>query len=372
MTLSVAPLPVLTAPAVSVTAPRLIGLSTAVPPFDLAQEEVATRAATLFANTEGGFHRLAPVYRNANIDNRHACVPLDWFESPHGFGERNALFLANATDLLAVAAARALDDAGLEASDIDTIVTICSSGIATPGLDARVMERLAFRPDVQRLPIFGLGCAGGVLGFARAAAMAQAAPTSRVLLLVVELCTLTFRRDDRSKSNMVATALFGDGAAAAIITCREDDGPPGAPRLGPWGEHTWPASLDVMGWEVADDGLKVVFSRDIPALVREELRPVTDQFLARHGWDLGDIDDFVCHPGGAKVVDALEDCFELDRGDLVHARDALRDHGNMSAASVLFVLRAALDARPAGALSERWLMTTLGPGFTAALMAVQT
>jgi alkylresorcinol/alkylpyrone synthase len=169
---------------------------------------------------------------------------------------------------------------------------------------------------------------------------------------------------------MVATALFGDGAAAAIITCRGEDGPPGAPRLGPWGEHTWPESLDVMGWEVADDGLKVVFSRDIPALVREELRPVADGFLAKHGWDLRDIDEFVCHPGGAKVVDALEECFELDPGALVHARAALRQHGNMSAASVLFVLRAALDARPPAQSPERWLMTTLGPGFTAALMTL--
>jgi len=346
--------------------PRLVALATAVPPFDLPQDEVAARAATLFAPTEGGFHRLAPIYCNALIEQRHACVPLDWFLEDHGFRERNALFLRHATDLLAEAATNALGEAGLEPGDIDTIVTVCTSGIATPGLDARLMERMAFRRDVQRLPVFGLGCAGGVLGLSRAAAMARATPGSRVLLLVVELCTLTFRRQDRSKSNLVATALFGDGAAAAVITCAEDDAPSEAPRLGPWGEHTWPDSLDVMGWDVADDGLKVVFSRDIPTLVREDLRPIVDDFLTRHDLALGDIDEFVCHPGGAKVIDALEDCFEIQRGDLVHARQTLRDHGNMSAVTVLFVLRAALDARSGG----RRLLTTLGPGFTAAMMVI--
>lgn len=350
--------------------PRLVALATAVPPFDLPQGEVAARAATLFAPTEGGFHRLAPIYCNALIENRHACVPMDWYLEDHGFRERNALFLEHATDLLVEAASKALGEAGLEPSDIDTLVTVCTTGIATPGLDARLMERVAFRRDVQRLPVFGLGCAGGVLGLSRAAAMAQAAPGSRVLLLVVELCTLTFRRQDRSKSNLVATALFGDGAAAAVITCPEGGDADGAladaPRLGPWGEHTWPGSLEVMGWDIADDGLKVVFSRDIPTLVLEDLRPIVDTFLARHDLQLGDIDEFVCHPGGAKVIDALEDCFELQRGDLVHARQTLREHGNMSAATVLFVLRAAMDARSGG----RRLLTTLGPGFTAAMMVI--
>jgi alkylresorcinol/alkylpyrone synthase len=351
----------------STPTPRLVSLATAVPPFDLSQDEVAARAATVFAPTEGGFHRLAPIYVNALIDHRHTCVPMEWFEEGgHGFPERNALFLEHATELLAEAASKALAEAGLEAGDIDTIVTVCTTGIATPGLDARVMERLPFRRDVQRLPVFGLGCAGGVLGLSRAAAMAQAAPTSRVLLLVVELCTLAFRRDDRSKSNLVATALFGDGAAAAVITCAAEGASAEAPRLGPWGEHTWPESLDVMGWDVADDGLKVIFSRDIPTLVRDDMRPIVDAFLARHGLGLSDFDEFVCHPGGAKVIDALEDCFELQRGDLVHARDTLRDHGNMSSATVLFVLRASLNARAGG----RRLLTTLGPGFTAAMLVI--
>lgn len=345
--------------------PRLVALATAHPPHDLPQDEVARNGADLFATTHGGFERLAPIYRNAEIENRHSCVPIDWYLRPHSFGERNDLFLANAVELIGEAAEKALAQAHLAADEIDVIVTVCSTGVATPALDARLMEALPFRRDVQRLPIFGLGCAGGVLGLARAAALAKAEPEARILFLVVELCALTFRHADRSKSNLVATALFGDGAAAAIVSARADYA--GRPALGPWGEHTWPDSLDVMGWDVADDGLKVVFSRDIPALVREDLRPVTDAFLTRNGLTLADVDGFVCHPGGAKVLDALEEAFDLSPRSLVHARDVLREHGNMSAATVLFVLKAALDAGARG----RQLMTTLGPGFTAGLMAVE-
>lgn len=346
-------------------APRLVALATAHPRFDLPQTEVARNGADLFATTHGGFERLAPIYRNAEIDNRHSCVPMDWYLAPHTFGERNDLFLDNAVTLLREAALKALDEAGLVAGDIDAIVTVCSTGVATPALDARLMQVLPFRTDVQRTPIFGLGCAGGVLGLARAAALARAEPSSRVLFLVVELCALTFRHADRSKSNLIATALFGDGAAAAVVSARGEYAD--RPRLGPWGEHTWPNSLDVMGWDVADDGLKVVFSRDIPTLVQSDLRAVVDDFLEGRGLTLADINGFVCHPGGAKVLDALEQAFELNPRSLTHARNVLRQHGNMSAATVMFVLKATLDAGCRG----RQLMTTLGPGFTAGLLVIE-
>jgi alkylresorcinol/alkylpyrone synthase len=345
--------------------PRLVSLATAVPPIELEQEGVTRRAAELFGVNSSAYEWLAPIYRNADIERRHSCVPFEWYLQDHSFGERNQTFIDNAVALLEEAAAKALDEAGLRAPDIDSIVTVCTTGIATPSLDARLMRRMDFRADVERTPVFGLGCAGGVLGLARAAALARAKPNSHVLLLVVEICGLTFRYRDRSKSNLVATALFGDGAAAAVVSCRPDY--MDAPRLGPAGEHTWPDSLDVMGWDVADDGLKVIFSRDIPTLVREDLRPVVDAFLAKHGGDLNDIAGFICHPGGAKVLDALEECFGLQRGDLRHAREVLRAHGNMSAATVLFVLRRALDQ---GARGPQ-LLTTLGPGFTAGLMVVE-
>lgn len=345
--------------------PRLLSLATATPKHTLPQELVAHHAGELFAASHGGVERLLPIFTNAAIERRQVSAPIDWFLEPHTFSERNDLFLETAVEVLARAAEDAVKAAGLEAGDIDAIVTVCSTGIATPALDARLMDVVPFRRDVKRLPVFGLGCAGGVLGLSRAAAMAKAEPGTNVLLLVVELCSLTFRHADRSKSNLVAAALFGDGAAAAVIRCTE--GLTDMPRIGPGGEHTWPDSLDVMGWDVADDGLKVVFSRDIPTIVRDQFRPVVDDFLEKHGLTVHDLDGFVCHPGGAKVLDALEAVFDLEQGALNHARDVLRTNGNMSAVTVLFVLKRSLEA----GVSGRLLLTTLGPGFTAGMMLLE-
>ncbi len=225
------------------TAPRLLALATAVPPHALRQSEVRRQASALFLDAEPALERLLPVFDHSGIETRYSCVPLDWYRRPAGWKERNRLYVENALALLEEAARRCLGQAGLAAAAVDALVVVSTTGIATPSLDAHLVNRLGLRPEVQRLPIFGLGCAGGVLGLARAAALARAAPASRVLFLVVELCMLCFRKDDLSKSNIVATALFGDGAAGAILACAGD-----GPRLGPAGEHTWPQSLDIMGW----------------------------------------------------------------------------------------------------------------------------
>jgi alkylresorcinol/alkylpyrone synthase len=203
-----------------------------------------------------------------------------------------------------------------------------------------------------------------VLGLARAAAMARAAPGSMVLLLVVELCSLTFRDSDLGKSNIIATALFGDGAAAALVTCDRDT--PG-PELVGWGEHTWPDTLDVMGWRVEEDGFGVLFSRAIPGIVRERYGAAVDDFLARQGLGRKDLDGTLCHPGGAKVLDALEAVFDLAPGAMTDARAVLRDYGNMSAATVLFVLARALER----GLRGRHLVSSLGPGFTAGFLLLE-
>jgi alkylresorcinol/alkylpyrone synthase len=342
--------------------PRLGALACAVPPFVLGQREVTERARHLFAAARVDLDRLMPVFANAGIERRYSCVPIAWYEQPHGWVERNALYLDHALRLIEEAARDALAQAHLSAAEIDAVVTVSTTGIATPSLDARLIERLGLRCDVRRLPIFGLGCAGGVIGLARAAELARAYPRERVLFLVVELCALSFRKDDVAKSNIVATALFGDGAAAAVIACGGE-----GPALVASGEHTWPGSLDIMGWEVADDGLKAMFSRDIPSLVEHKLRDAAASFLARAGLGIADIDRFICHPGGAKVVSALETAFGLAAGTLDDARGVLRDYGNMSAATVWFVLDRALKAGGSG----RMLMTALGPGFSAGFQLIE-
>jgi len=335
---------------------RILAVATAVPPHALGQADVTRRIELALGPRSREIVRLLPMFGNTGIEHRYSCVPIEWYEDLHDWPERNRVYLDSALDLLETATRRALERAGRRPDEIDAIVAVSTTGIATPSLDALLIERMNLRRDVQRLPIFGLGCAGGAIGLARAAAMARMNPRSLVLFLVVELCALCFRRDDFSKSNIVATALFGDGASAALVSSEGT----GA-RIVAGGEHTWPDSLDVMGWEITGQGVKAIFSRDIPELVTAHLHDVVVEFLAKHSLALRDVDEFVCHPGGAKVLDALEVAFELKPGSLGTARDVLREYGNMSAATVMFVLERAFDDRA----WKRALVSALGPGFTA-------
>jgi alkylresorcinol/alkylpyrone synthase len=324
--------------------------------------------ACRFAKTLFGadFDQVSSVFVNSGIRQRYAPAPIAWFEQPHDWPERNRLYLTASVELLERAAGAALDAGNTRIDEIGAVVVVSTTGIATPSLDALLIERMNLPRTVQRLPIFGLGCAGGALGLARAATLAAAMPEKAVLFLVVELCTLSFRPHDRSKSNIVASALFGDGAAAALLR----QGAPG-PAIAAAGEHIWRDSLDIMGWEVAGDGLKAIFSRDIPRLVAAELRSAAGDFLRPHGLTLADIDRFICHPGGPKVIAACEAAFALAPGTLAEERGVLRDFGNMSAASVLFVLERVLAReRQGGNLWRRALLTALGPGFSAGFVVL--
>jgi alkylresorcinol/alkylpyrone synthase len=349
------------------TRPRLLDVATAVPPYALDQDDVMRRVQVQFGSRSTVVERLLPVFANTGIERRYSCVPIDWYYGEHGWPDRNAIYLASAIELLERATLDVLGRANRTPEDVDAIVVVSTTGIATPSLDALLMERLPFKRTTRRLPIFGLGCAGGVLGLARAGAMAQSRPGSLVLFLVVELCALSFRKDDFTKSNIVATALFGDGAAAALIST---DGV--GPTIADSGECTFRNTLDIMGWDVAADGMKAIFSRDIPGLVETQMRGVVSDYLAESKLTLRDIDTFLSHPGGAKVLDALEHAFAIPDGSLQDSRSVLRDYGNMSAATVMFVLERALHA---GALTrsdwQRALVTSMGPGFTAAFVTLE-
>ncbi|MBV9719818.1 MAG: type III polyketide synthase [Candidatus Eremiobacteraeota bacterium] len=343
---------------------RILAVATAVPPYELGQSEVMRRIDYKLGPRSREVARLLPMFGNTGIERRYSCVPIEWYEDLHEWPERNRVYLDSALALLESATNSVLERAGRRRDEIDAVVVVSTTGIATPSLDALLMERMNLRRTVQRLPIFGLGCAGGTIGLARAAALARANPDALVLFLVVELCALCFRRDDFSKSNIVATALFGDGAAAALVTCAGQ-----GPAIVAGGEYTWPDSLDVMGWEVTREGFKAIFSRDIPELVTTKLHDVAVDFLAGHGLTLRDVDAFICHPGGAKVLDALEGAFELESGSLRTARDVLREYGNMSAATVMFVLERSIgNGRP----WSRALVSALGPGFTAGFTLLES
>jgi alkylresorcinol/alkylpyrone synthase len=336
--------------------PRLLGLKSAVPPFVIAQSDAAQYAQKLFGEV-ANMSRMIPVFANTGIERRYSCVPIDWYLGDHGWVDRTELYVSNAVDLLEQVTRKLLAETGIAADQLDGIVLVSTTGVATPSLDALLIERMKLRRDIQRLPIFGLGCAGGVIGLARAAQLAMVQPGSKILFLAVELCALTFRKNDVSKSNIVATALFGDGAAGAILST---DGE--GPEVGPSGEYTWPQSLDVMGWDMAEDGLKARFAKSIPDLVAQDFRKLLDEFLLRHDIPLSDISGFACHPGGAKVLDALEDAMDMQRGDLKESRAVLREYGNMSAVTALFV------AERMRLMGQQTLMSALGPGFTSVFL----
>jgi alkylresorcinol/alkylpyrone synthase len=343
--------------------PKLLSLATAVPDFELRTEDVIKEAIGIFAGKHGDFERLKPVYANTGIESRFSVKNYDWFRKAQGWPERTEAFLEGATDLFREVAKDAIQRAALMPSDIDTIVTVSSTGISTPTLESRVMAELGFRTNVKRVPVFGLGCAGGIAGLSLGARLAAAEPRSKVLVVVIELCTLAFRPDEMTKSNIIATALFGDGAAAAVLSM---DGEDALAEIEHMGEHTWPDTLDVMGWRMDAQGFGAIFARSIPDLVENDLRPVADEFLARHGLSMQDIDDFTFHPGGAKVILALETAFGLQAGRLANERAVLSGYGNMSAPTVMFVLERALKEK----FSGRRFVGALGPGFTAGFLTM--
>ena len=346
------------------TPARLLSLASVSPPHEFMQGEVASAARRLFGPKFRDFERLFPVFRNTGILTRQAVMPMEWYFEDRTWPERTAAYLQGAADLFCDTARQALDRAGLSAADVDTIVTVSSTGIATPSLEARVMGRMGFRDGVARVPVFGLGCAGGVTGLSLAGRLAQARPGSVVLMVAVELCTLACRLDEMTSANIVATALFGDGAAACVV--RAGGRGEALAELTGAAEHTWPDSLDIMGWNIDPLGFGVVLNRSIPAFVEDNMRPVLEVALARMGLAIGDVDRFICHPGGAKVVEALEKCLDLGQGALTIEREVLADHGNMSSPTVLFVLERALAAGVRGNL----VATALGPGFTATAVSM--
>jgi len=338
------------------TEARLCSIATAVPEYFATQTEVAERTRRVFGLRMPEFERLAPVFENAGIATRHAVRPGDWYEQDQSWAERTDVYLSEATRLFVAASRVALKRAGISGADVDCVVTVSSTGIATPSLETRAAAELNFRPDIARVPVFGLGCAGGVTGLAIAARMAQARPGSTVLLVAVELCSLAIRLDKLTKANIVALALFGDGAAAAVIRTNAH----GHARIAAADEHIWPDTLDIMGWDVDQQGFGVIFDRSIPSFALEHLRPAVDGILRRQGHSRDSIDRFICHPGGAKIVEAIEEGLSLKAGVLDHERAVLARYGNMSAPTALFVLERAIAA----GLPPRSLLMAFGPGFT--------
>lgn len=356
--------------------PRLVATATALPPHTIDQAHAREFASRLFGvELDGESDRLLAVFDHAGIERRHLARPLEWYGTPHAFGEANAVWLECGLELAERAALECLGRAGLGAGDVDAIVFVSSTGLATPSLDAHLANRLPFRPDVRRTPVWGLGCAGGAAALALARQLALADPGARVLVVCLELCSLTFQHGDRTRRNWVAASLFSDGCAAALVCgagsrVAPADGTTVPLELLAAHSTLWPETLDVMGWEIDGAGLHVVFSRDIPTIVRERVRPNLVGFLAAHGLGLERLDHLIAHPGGPRVLTAYAEALGLAPGALRRAREVLASCGNMSSPTCLFVLERALRAGDI-APGEHAVLAALGPGFASELVLMR-
>lgn len=342
---------------------KLSSIATAVPEHVIRQSDAIAVATDLYGSKLHGFKRLATVFENTGIRERHSVRPLSWFYEPHGWQDRMDAFVEGASQLFIDVASRAIEQAGLKARDIDCVVVASTTGFTTPSIEARVASRMGFRTDIVRVPLFGLGCAAGVSGFTIASRLAEARPKTNVLFVAIELCSLAFRLDKPTPVNVVASALFGDGAAACVLAHDGD----ALATVETTGEHLFKDSLDVMGWSVDDTGLGIVLAQSLPPFVRSHVGPALEGILTRNGLRLSDIDRFVFHPGGAKVLDALESALSLGQGTLNDEREVLAQYGNMSSPTVLFVLDRAVRT----GLPDRSAMIGMGPGFSASCVTLR-
>lgn len=354
--------------------PRIAAVETINPPHKLSQHQTMDFARNLFQDAFSDIERLLKVFQNGEIESRYFAMPIDWFKEKRSFQEKNDLYIDFATNLGAECIEKVLSDQSLNVSyeDIDAIFFISSSGLSTPSIEARIMNILPFSSHTKRIPIWGLGCAGGASGFSRAYDYCKAYPKSNVLVLSVELCSLTFQHEDLSKSNLVGTSLFADGVACALI-CGDESDTGKISEISPYIKDTMstlkPHSEDVMGWEVKDTGLYVVFSRDIPNVIRTWLKPNVDEFLNRNQLVGEQIKHFIAHPGGKKVLQAYVDALGIPLSKTDISRDVLRENGNMSSATVFYVLKNFMQtAKEEGDLG---VMAALGPGFSSELLLVE-
>jgi len=349
---------------------HLAAVSGVLPQHRHSQSEVTAAFSEVLGAHGVTRNLLERVHANAGVSHRHLALPLERYAALADFGEANTEFIRVAVDLGAEAVGQALQSAGLRPTDVDLVVSTTVTGVAVPPMEARVAARLGLRTDVKRVPMFGLGCVAGAAGVARLHDYLLGHPDDVAVLLSVELCSLTMQRDDTSVANLVASGLFGDGAAAVVMVGRNRADGTGLPRVVATRSRLYPDSERAMGWDVAASGLRIVLGVEVPELVRANVRDDVDRFLADHGLSRADIGWWVTHPGGPKVLEAMAEALELDRDALALTWRSLDQIGNLSSASVLHVLADTLRERPPAPGSHGVLMA-MGPGFCLELVLLR-
>ncbi|XXF77341.1 3-oxoacyl-[acyl-carrier-protein] synthase III C-terminal domain-containing protein [Myxococcaceae bacterium GXIMD 01537] len=350
------------------SAPSIRAVGRALPPHYASQEQLIAAFRDLWATKHFNLERLEELHRAVRVQGRHLALPLDAYRPLVGFQQRNDAWIRVATELSEQVVREALGRAGLTPRDVDHVFFVTVTGIATPSIDARLANRLGLRADVKRTPIFGLGCVAGAAGVARAADYLRAFPSHTALVVATELCSLTLQREDLSIPNIIASGLFGDGAACVVLegAGRAAKGP----RVVDSRSVLYPDTERVMGWDVMDTGFKVVLSAKVPQLVRDKLRADVEPFLSQHGLSVADVKHWVAHTGGPKVLEAFQETLGLPPQALAHSWASLNEVGNLSSASVLFVLGETLEAREVRP-GDWGLLMAMGPGFCSELVLLR-
>jgi alkylresorcinol/alkylpyrone synthase len=346
----------------------LAGVHAVLPPHRYTQAELTAAFTEMCLGPDGNQALLARLHGNAQVSSRHLVLPLEQYATLTDFGESNDLFIAHAVQLGAAALTGALQRAGIAPDEVDVVISTTITGIAVPSIEARIAQLVGLRPDVKRMPLFGLGCVAGAAGIARLHDYLIGHPNQVGALLSVELCSLTVQRDDHSVANLVASGLFGDGAAAVVAVGANRPAP--GPRVLDSRSHLYPDSEQIMGWDVGAGGLKIVLDAQVPAIVQQYLGQDIRSFLAAHSLQVDDVGAWVSHPGGPKVIEAIEAELGLAGDPLELTWRSLDQIGNLSSSSVLHVLRDTLDKRSLLPGTPGMLMA-MGPGFCSELVLLQ-
>ncbi len=350
------------------TAPSIASVSRVLPKHSASQKELSDALRGYWKVDKVSEARLDSLHQAVRVERRHQALSIPEYPPLDTFGKRNTAWIENALKLGQQATEAALRQAGLTAQDVDIFSFNTITGLATPSIDARLMNVLPFRSDVKRMPLFGLGCVAGAAGTARLSDMLRGAPSATALFLTVELCSLTIQREDTSVANLIAAGLFGDGAAAMVMRGAQFE--TGGPKVLASQSVFYPNTADVMGWDFRETGFKVVLSASVPAMVTAHLRQNVDEFLERNKLKRSQVKHWVAHTGGPKVLEAFESTLELPAGALRRSWESLRTVGNLSSASVMFVLSELLEEKTAQP-GDLGLMIAMGPGFCAELVLLQ-
>ncbi len=336
-------------------------------PYKTDQQDAKKQAMDMFSVNFPEAKRLIFAFDNTEIKYRNFCQPLCYYTKPNTFEERNNEYIRTSLAYSVQATEECIKEAGIAKEDITDIIFVSTTGLATPSLDALIINKLRLDPHINRIPTFGLGCGGGVSGMAKANTLAKANPDAIVLLVAVELCSLTLIKSDYSKSNFIGSSLFSDGIAACIIKGDNHKNDNHVHYVAS-SSKLYYDSLEVMGWEFQDTGFKVLFSKDIPTFIKEHIREDIDEFLAKHQLQLSDIKNFIFHPGGKKVLDAYADALGVEGDFMKITREVMNDYGNMSSATVLYVLEKFMRE---GFEPGYALMLAMGPGFSSEMVLLE-